>query len=1220
MARENHEQDTVRRYLLKQLSAAEQQEIELRLLTDDSFSQELEIVEDELIDEYVENEFSRHDRLSFEENFLTNPERYGKLQSGQVFKRYFSSNPPEPVSQPGIFGRLANWLRSLTSSPSSVAIVPSSGSLAFLSSPASMVAITLLVVAGVGLIVWRAVFYQSDLEKGLLALNEAYRQERPVEARVSTLDYAPFVITRGNEPERVNTLELNRAQRFLLDTEKEHPGAASFHALGKLFLLQRDLDKAIEYLDNAARADPTNAQIYADLGAAYLEKGRLELAGSKSDPAAGKGLEDLGHSLEYLKKALELNPNLREALFNLSLVHQHQGLYQEAEADWRRYLEKDSSSQWAVEARQYLKLLEERKTHRSQNSGHTPEAFIRAYYARDDTAAWEIYRRNHAPAGNQLAKALVDRFLADSASNKTAENLEILEYLGQLEMRQTQDSYTSDLAKVYASASAQTRTLLDQARKQVAKGYELFGQSKIGEATELFENARQTFDKVGDVPELLAAEAAMAHAAAVEPDLAKGQEILARIVPACESRRYSSLLGQLLTDRAHIQSNLNNYSEAISDGNRALQIFLDRRDLSSTLGNFIQLASLHLFLNDNETSFSFLRRAMATAEEEGASAMQRWGIYIAVSLNLSVLKLYGAALDYQKEALQLALASGVPLYISRSYQYVGLTYGSLQQFDLAIENVRLAYEQGKSLATERNGHNMIANASLRLGDLYRVSGDETNALAAYEESLRLYDTLGFAHYSYAAHKGKFLSYLAQNNDGLAAQELRIVLKLFDEYREKILEERQKSFFFDREQDIYDLAIDFAYFRLGDQRRAFDYSETCRARNLRELMRRGAEVTLTPSGLDLRSAQFARSESGLPLTATEIQQQLPEQVQIVQYAVLEKKLLVWRITRSDVFTSVVELDSSKLVDTVATALKQIRQRDQSGAAASLKALYSLLIEPIGTHLDPKLVLCFVPDKILHYLPFGALIASSGRYLVQDYRVMTSPSATILIESTNKAHDRALDQGERLLAVGNPTLDRSESSNLADLASAEREVEEIAPSYPSRRVLIGPQATRGLVIKELAQAHIAHFAAHYRVDERSALSSRLLLSPEPGERSHAQLFGLASGDIYQMDLARTKLVVLSACQTGIEQQLRGEGPIGFARSFLVAGVPVVVASLWPVDSEATAELMVLFHRFRRLEHLSVTQALTRAQQEIMTRENYHHPYYWAGFTAIGGYSDF
>ncbi len=234
---------------------------------------------------------------------------------------------------------------------------------------------------------------------------------------------------------------------------------------------------------------------------------------------------------------------------------------------------------------------------------------------------------------------------------------------------------------------------------------------------------------------------------------------------------------------------------------------------------------------------------MALADKDAASSRDLWAIYMATSLNLSVLHLYRAALDYQKEALQLVQPLGIPLYISRSYLYRGLTYGSLRQFDLGFESIRRAYGQGKPIASKRNGQNMMASALLRLGDLYRISGDENNALSNYEESLRLYTALDFAHYSYAAHKGKFLSYLAQNNDTMASRELEIVLKLFDEYREKILGERQKSFFFDREQDVYDLAIDFAYSRIGDQRRAYDYSEISRAASLRELMRHGRKSSL-----------------------------------------------------------------------------------------------------------------------------------------------------------------------------------------------------------------------------------------------------------------------------------------------------------------------------------------------------------------------------------------
>lgn len=1205
MARKQNDREAVRRYLLDQLSDVEQQDVELRLLSDDSFAQEFEIVEDEIIDEFLADELSRDERVKFEQHFLAHPDRHSKLKSAQALKRYFAKIDPDPVPTPTVIERLSAWLK-----------------MNVITRPV-LAGIAVLVVAVVGLIIWRVIAGQSDLDKGLTALNQAYRQQRPVEARVSDLGYAPFVNTRRGEPQPVDALELDRAQRFLLDAEQQRADAASYHALGKLFLLQNDAGKAIEYLARAEKSNTGNAQIYSDLGAAYLEKAKQELEpGDRASTASGQALEDLGRSLEYLNRSLEIKPNLLEALFNRGLVHQYQGLDHEAETDWNAYLEKDSSSQWAAEARQNLKLLEEKKTRRSQTTSPPVGDFLRAYNAGDDAAAWEIYRRNYARGGNAVTKALVNAILSGDGGNKT-ENLRTLDYLGQLELRKVEDAFTADLAKVYSSTNAQTQPLLIQAREQVNKGYELFSQARNGEAIELFESARDNFEKAGDLPESFIAEAAIAQAAAVEPNIAKAQETLARILPVCESRRYKWLLAEGLVRRAHLQSTLNNYSEAVIDASRALELFQALTDLGSTLTSFTQLATLHLLLNDKEKSFSFLSQAMDVARDE-ATPRQLWGLHLGVSLNLSSLKLYRAALDYQNESLHLALASEKPspLNVSRSYQYIGLTYGSLGRFDLAVASIRNAYEQGRLLATERNGQNMMANASLKLGDVYRYFGDQPNALNAYDESLRLYDGLGFAHYGYAAHKGKFLSYLAQNQDAMASQELQIVLKLFDDYREKILGERQTSFFFNKEQDTYDLAMDFAYSRMRDEQRAYEYSEACRARNLRDLMQHGAETIQSAAGLDLRSMRTEEAQITAPLTPIQIKEQLPEQVQVVQYAVLDKKLLIWHVTRySEIFAKSVDVDSSKLAEIVANAVRQIRQQDESGASQSLKTLYDLLIEPIKDRLNPHLVICFVPDKVLHYVPFTALLSgNSGRYLAQDYRVMASPSTTIFIESTNKARAKETVKDERLLAVGNPRFDRTTNPKLTNLPGAEREVQGIASNYRAPRILTAGTATRSSVINELAHADVAHFAAHYQIDTGSLLASRLLLAPEPGDRAHSQPSALHSGDIYRMNLARTRVVFLSACDTGIEQEFGGEGPIGFARSFLVAGVPVVVASLWAVDSDATSQLMIEVHRLRRQEHLSTTEALMRAQQQLISSENYRKPYYWAGFTVIGGYSTF
>lgn len=1198
--------NTIRRYLLRQLSDSEQQALELRLLSDDELNEEFNRVEDELIDEYLDNGLSSEERRKFEEIFLANAERKRQLEAGQALRRYLNTTPQTPSSSTG---RVSSWFKDLRHS--------------FFSPPITAT-ITVFAIAVVGLIVWRAVFYQSDLEEGLTALNKAYHSERPVEVRVSGIDYAPFLNRRGHEPEHINETERSEAQLLLQRALKQRSDAAAYHALGQFYLLQKDFDKAVEQLEQAQKLNGNNAQIYADLGAAYLEKGKRELDLSESgdnDVDAGRGIADFGRSLENLQHALELDPNLPSALFNRALVLQYQKLYQQAEAAWRTYLEKDMTSQWANDARQYLKLLEEKNGNKSDNGDAPVEQFLQAYKTGDDEAAWEIYRRNHLSGGNVVTRELLNSALAERSS-EISEALKPIEYVGQLELRKVQDAYTSDLAKCYVSLTPAKAKLLLQARKEVEQGSALLLRSKVDEADKLFESALSTFRKVGDAPEALATEAAIAHGATVQPNLTKGQELLAHVIPECEERRYKWLLAETISERAHIHTNLNNYSEALDDSERALQLSQELQDISGTLGGLTQLAGLHLFLNDNEPSFSYISRALAVAEKDRAKPMQVWSVHITTSINLNALQLHRAALVYQKEALQLALASGLPLYISRSYQFIGTSYGALGNFDLALQNMRLAYDQGRPLASEGSGQNMMASASLKLGDLYRASGDPGNALNAYEESARLYQTLGFDHYNYAAHKGKFLSYLAQNNDAMAGQELQIVLSLFDEYREKILGERQKSFFFDREQDTYDLAIDFAYSQLGDTSQAYTYSEICRARNLRELMNHGATITQSDTGLDLRSTNHSKSENALSLA--QVQERMPAEVQIVEFAVLEKKLLIWYLTQSKIVTKPVEVKSAELGELVTTTLGQIIRRDESGATASLKELSRLLVEPIRGELDPNLVLCFIPDKSLHYVPFGALISNmTGQYLAQDFRVMISPSASVLIESTKKARTKSSYRGEQLLAVGNPKFDRIRNPSLSNLPGAEREVEGIASVYKSPRKLIGSQATRKALIAELPRSEVVHLAAHYEIDPRSMLSSRLLLAPEAGQRSHSQpATNLSSSDIYRMQLARAKLVVLSACSTGIEHQFKGEGPVGFARSFLVAGVPVVVASLWPVDSDATAELMIRFHRFRRVKHLSTSQALQQAQQEMIAYDSslYRSPFYWAGFVVIGGYASF
>src|SRR5207244_12377154 len=153
--------------------------------------------------------------------------------------------------------------------------------------------------------------------------------------------YAPYVTTRGPGNERIDQNQLRLAELTLLEASTKNPTPAVHHALGKVYLTKKQFDDAIKEFEEALKGDTKNAQLYSDLGAAWLEKGRIDLEKARAnskDPSGGTGLEELGRSQENLGKALELNPNLLEAHFNRALCRQYLMLSQQAEEDWHEYL------------------------------------------------------------------------------------------------------------------------------------------------------------------------------------------------------------------------------------------------------------------------------------------------------------------------------------------------------------------------------------------------------------------------------------------------------------------------------------------------------------------------------------------------------------------------------------------------------------------------------------------------------------------------------------------------------------------------------------------------------------------------------------------------------------------------------------------------------------------------------------------------------------------
>jgi CHAT domain-containing protein len=142
---------------------------------------------------------------------------------------------------------------------------------------------------------------------------------------------------------------------------------------------------------------------------------------------------------------------------------------------------------------------------------------------------------------------------------------------------------------------------------------------------------------------------------------------------------------------------------------------------------------------------------------------------------------------------------------------------------------------------------------------------------------------------------------------------------------------------------------------------------------------------------------------------------------------------------------------------------------------------------------------------------------------------------------------------------------------------------------------------------------HFATHTIIDDAHPELSGIVLSLVDSQGQSQDGF-LRLHDIYSLTLP-VDLVVLSACQSALGTQVRGEGMVGLVRGFLYAGAASVVASLWKVDDAATAELMALFYANMFRKGLKPAAALRAAQAGIAGQRRWAHPFYWAGFTFHG-----
>jgi CHAT domain-containing protein len=400
--------------------------------------------------------------------------------------------------------------------------------------------------------------------------------------------------------------------------------------------------------------------------------------------------------------------------------------------------------------------------------------------------------------------------------------------------------------------------------------------------------------------------------------------------------------------------------------------------------------------------------------------------------------------------------------------------------------------------------------------------------------------------------------------------------------------------------------------------------------------------------------------------------------LLEYALGNEHSYLWAIT-SESFTWH-ELPNRTTIEKAAgdiykllTAREPINGETQSQAeqrALAADAQYGdrslelsrMLLGPVRDQLGVRRII-IVADGALQYVPFEALPVdfSNGTDspslatapgdrppLVREHEVLYLQSASML-RVLSRARSVSQSQQNRVLVFADPVFAENDPrvrpspqdqvkennahaatepqalvgelpGNLPRLPSTLQEAKMIlsAAPYGSTKILTGFEANKqATVASDFSQYKILHFATHAIINSEHPELSGIVLSLVDRNGKRQSGF-LRLPDVYKLNLD-ADLIVVSACRSALGQHFSGEGFIGLTRGFMSGGARSVVASLWKVDDEATAELMNQFYRAMFNEGLPPSAALRKAKQAMQVSPQWSHPYFWAAFVLQGEYRE-
>ncbi|MEM1440515.1 MAG: CHAT domain-containing tetratricopeptide repeat protein [Pseudomonadota bacterium] len=740
-------------------------------------------------------------------------------------------------------------------------------------------------------------------------------------------------------------------------------------------------------------------------------------------------------------------------------------------------------------------------------------------------------------------------------------------------------------------------------------------------------------------------------------DMVRASKILRRLINEHEAPS-KGILARWLNNYALYLKQLGQHQEALNHYQRALQIARDlgNRDQIDTITN--NMAVVYGDLGAPHQAIEFLAEVYESRKQLGnrqaVLAMQNY------AGALSMLGRDDEARDIFAEAIALAQRNKDTEGLSAAQRLAAES--ALNRNDLP-EALKLATAAVKHADALEDAAQFRARAWTALGRVQTAANDRRTAARSLVQALSLWRETGNPYGVVPAQTDLgWAKRDAGDNEAALSLALEAVASI-EQLRTEIASTDLRAAYQASVTRAYELAI-HALMDMGDNIAALEMTERYRAKSLvdawsqgrperevdvpanllaeranalaainnaRTAHLRGEEeppINALLAKLDVINDRIADAAPGAndsrapdPLKMTEMQRlHEPGDVTLL-YFLGDQAGYVWAIDAED--TAVARLDNVDDIDRLARQLhKQIQRRGRYEVLA--RELGKQVLAPISKQIETARNVAIVADGALHYVPFDILsVADNAPPALGTTPLVYLPSLTTVALSRSLPAPK----GKGVAVLADPVfglnddrfedgpITRSADRVLNRLRMSRVEAESIAAQAQGIdvKVHLGFDA-RPAVLRspDVAGARILHIATHGFADDEIPARSGLALSMiDANGKPTTGFVGLR--DIYGLQLD-AELVVLSACETALGQDLAGEGLLGLTRGFMFAGARRVVATLWRVEDRATAELMTVFYS-ELFQGTAPTRALLVAKQTLRSDRRYKHPYYWSGFTLQG-----